>query len=60
MDRAIVLHHLRNPYNLTDNELRGVRLFAANELERLYAVETKTKDLLTSLQTFKNDFNKKE
>ena len=59
MDKKIMLHHLRNPYGVEDLEMREARLQAANELERLYGIEERTKSLLKSLQAVRNDINEK-
>ena len=55
MDTMIMLHHLRNPYGIDEVEMREARRQAADELERLYLVETKVKYLIEALIEFKND-----
>jgi len=39
MDKNTLLHYLRSPYNINVDTMREARLFAADELERLYALE---------------------
>lgn len=58
MNTIIMLHHLRNPYDVKDTEMRKARRQAADELERLYAMETKVKDLFDKMIKFKEDLNK--
>jgi len=41
--RNFMLHILRNPYGWSDEVVREMRLKAADELERLYGIESAAK-----------------
>lgn len=46
-DREFLLHVLRNPSGWNDEVIRGVRVQAADELERLWAIERASKFALS-------------
>jgi len=50
MDKNVMLHHLRNPYDVSENAVREARLQAADELERLYAMEERVKKLIDKIE----------
>ena len=56
MDKETMLHYLRNPYGLDATERRKARLQAADELERLYILEKKLKNILSGLKELKDGF----
>ena len=53
MDKLIMFHHLRNPHGLDEYDLRRVRLQAADELERLYAIEEKYRGVMNRVISLK-------
>jgi len=53
MDKNIMLHYLRNPFNHDEHSLREARLQAADELERLYHMEKQLKDFVSTMCDFK-------
>lgn len=55
MEKHLMLHYLRNPYGADELELRKVHLKAADELERLYRMEEKTKVLINKIENFLTD-----
>ena len=54
INKINILHHLRNPYRIDDTDLRKVRLYAADELERLYLIEEKIKTYIDTMESFKD------
>ena len=50
MDKKTMLHFLRSPYNINVNDMREARLQAVDELERLYALEERVKDLIAKME----------
>jgi len=50
MDRKKLLHYLRSPYNINVDDMRAARLQAADELERLYALEECVKELADKIE----------
>lgn len=56
MDKIILLHHLRNPYGIDEDEMRKARLHAAGELERLYKMEEEIQKTLDRMIAKKKAF----
>lgn len=48
-DRNILLHLLRSPYGRSDDVVREARQKAADELERLWALESCVREVATDL-----------
>jgi hypothetical protein len=50
MNKETLLHYLRLPYNVNVDEMRKARDQAADELERLYELEERVKQLIIKLE----------
>jgi len=50
MDKNTLLHYLRSPYNISVDDMRDARYYAADELERLYTIEEHVKELADKLE----------
>ena len=58
MDKKTMLHYLRNSYRVNNIEMREVKLHAADELERLYAMEKRLQDYIEEMELFKKSLDK--
>lgn len=56
MDKKTLLHYLRSPYNINVDDMRKARLFAADELERLYTIEDRVKEFVVKMEKHETSF----
>jgi len=56
MDKKTLLHYLRSPYNINVDDMREARFQAADELERLYALEECVKELIAKMEKHETSF----
>jgi len=50
MDKNIILHYLRYPYSTSESNMLKIQLQAADDLERLYALEKRVKKLIVKME----------